>query len=204
MAVGRLKMLSPALGRDMASAATMNVKDDLELSESPAGPCVMIVFGAAGDLTTRKLVPALYNLAKQKLLPENFAVVGVSVDDLNNDQFRVQATRFLDKEDHSTEAWQWFNERLFYLRGDFANPDTFTSLSERLGGIDKQYGTEGNYLFYLATAPKFFAEIVQQLGAIGLAAQENGHWRRVVIEKPFGHDLESARGLNAAVQGVLS
>jgi glucose-6-phosphate 1-dehydrogenase len=188
----------------MASAAALNVEDDVELAESPAGPCVMVVFGAAGDLTTRKLIPALYNLAKAKLLPANFAVLGVSVDDLNDDQFRIEATRFLDKEDHTAQTWSWFNERLCYLKGDFADPNTFASVSARLSDLDRDYGTEGNYLFYLATAPKFFAEIVQQLGGHGLAKQERGNWRRVVIEKPFGHDLESAKALNAAVQSVLS
>ena len=173
----------------MAAAAVVNLEDEFRSTDKPAGACVLVVFGAAGDLTKRKLVPALYNLAKDNLLSSNFAVVGVSVDDLNRDTFSQQVTQFLDKEDHGRDAWRWFNERLSYERGDFSNDDTYLSLKKCLGQIDAQYGTEGNYLFYLATAPKFFAEIVQQLGRHGLAKEENGHWRRVIIEKPFGHDL---------------
>ena len=187
----------------MAAAAVVNLDDEFNATDKPAGACVMVVFGAAGDLTKRKLVPALYNLAKDKLLSSNFAVVGVSVDDLSGDAFRQQITQFLDKEDHSSDAWRWFNERLHYERGDFSRDETYLSLSKNLGQIDAQFGTEGNYLFYLATAPKFFAEIVQQLGRHGLAREENGHWRRVIIEKPFGHDLESAKTLNAQIQSVL-
>ena len=188
----------------MATAAIANLEDEFNPTDKPAGPCVMVVFGAAGDLTKRKLIPALYNLAKDHLLPSNFAVVGVSFDDLSGDALRDQATQFLDSEDHASEAWRWFNERLYYARGDFASNDIYLALTKRLCDIDALYGTEGNYLFYLATAPKFFAEIVQQLGRHRLAHEENGCWRRVIIEKPFGHDLESARTLNAQIQSVLS
>ncbi|PYY23434.1 MAG: glucose-6-phosphate dehydrogenase [Acidobacteria bacterium] len=188
----------------MATAAIANLEDEFTPTDKPAGPCVMVVFGAAGDLTKRKLVPALFNLAKDKLLPANFAVVGVSVDDLGPDAFREHVTQFLDKEDHTSEAWSWFNERLYYERGDFANDDTYLCLARQLGEIDARCGTQGNYLFYLATAPKFFAEIVQRLGRHNLAQEENGSWRRVIIEKPFGHDLESAKTLNAQIQSVLA
>jgi glucose-6-phosphate 1-dehydrogenase len=163
----------------------------------------MVLFGAAGDLTKRKLLPALFNLAKAKLLPQNFAVLGVSVDDLSLEQFRSQVTGFLPPEDHEIEAWNWFTERLYYERGDFADPNTYSALSRRLADVDREHHTEGNYLFYLATAPKFFAPIVQQLGKVGLSNQENEHWRRVVIEKPFGHDVESAKALNREIKAVL-
>ena len=188
----------------MATAAIANLEDEFNPTDKPAGPCVMIVFGAAGDLTKRKLVPALSNLAKDNLLPANFAVIGVSFDDLSPDAFREQITQFLDKEDRGSDAWKWFNERLYYERGDFANDDTYVSLTKQLCEIDTLCGTQGNYLFYLATAPKFFADIVQQLGRHKLAEETNGTWRRVIIEKPFGHDLESAKTLNAQVQSVLS
>src|SRR5690348_3962451 len=188
----------------MATAAIANLEDEFNPTDKPAGPCVMVVFGAAGDLTKRKLVPALYNLAKDNLLPANFAVIGISFDDLSPEAFREQATQFLDKEDHTCEEWRWFNERLYYERGDFANDDTYLWLSKRLCEIDTGCGTQGNYLFYLATAPKFFADIVQQLGRHHLAQEENGTWRRVIIEKPFGHDLESAKALNAQIQSVLA
>jgi glucose-6-phosphate 1-dehydrogenase len=108
----------------MATAAIANLEDEFNPTDKPAGPCVMVVFGAAGDLTKRKLVPALYNLAKDNLLPANFAVIGISFDDLSPEAFREQATQFLDKEDHACEEWRWFNERLYYERGDFANDVT--------------------------------------------------------------------------------
>jgi glucose-6-phosphate 1-dehydrogenase len=188
----------------MATAVVADLEDELNPTDRPAGPCVMVVFGAAGDLTKRKLAPALYNLAKEKLLSANFAVVGVSIDDLSEDVFRQQITQFLDNEDHASDAWRWFNERLYYERGEFADDNAYERLAKRLVGIDAQFGTGGNYLFYLATAPKFFAEIVQQLGRKGLAREENGQWRRIIIEKPFGHDLESAKTLNAQIQSVLA
>src|SRR5438874_2304688 len=177
----------------MATAATTNREQESQPAGKAAGPCVMVLFGAAGDLTKRKLVPALFNLAKAKLLPQNFAVLGVSVDDLTLEQFRNQVTGFLPPEDHGTEACDWFTQRLYYERGDFADPNMYSTLTSRLADVDSQHHTEGNYLFYLATAPQFFAPIVQQLGKVGLANQENEHWRRVVIEKPFGHDVESAK-----------
>ena len=187
----------------MATAATTNREQESQPAGKAAGPCAMVLFGAAGDLTKRKLVPALFNLAKAKLLPQNFAVLGVSVDDLSPEQFRSQVTGFLPPEDHEVEAWNWFTERLYYERGDFADPNTYSTLARRLADVDREHHTEGNYLFYLATAPKFFAPIVQQLGKVGLSNQENEHWRRVVIEKPFGHDVESAKALNREIKAVL-
>src|SRR5581483_5370448 len=187
----------------MASAAAVNLEEELNATDKPAGPCVMVVFGAAGDLTKRKLVPALFNLAKDKLLPGNFAIVGVSVDELSGDAFRQQVTQFVDKEDHG-DTLRWFCERLYYERGDFGDENTYTGLNKRLNELDSRYGTEGNYLFYLATAPKFFAQIVEQLGRHALAREQNGYWRRVIIEKPFGHDLESAKTLNAQIRAVLA
>ena len=166
-----------------------------------AGPCVFVLFGAAGDLTKRKLVPALFNLVGAKLLPDTFAVIGVSVDELDTDGFRKQASEFLPARDG--EAYEWLRQRLYYERGDFGDPNTFSRLRDRLSMIDADRRTQGNYLFYLATAPKFFAPIVQQLGCSGLSQQENGRWRRVVIEKPFGQDLESAKALNRDIKTVL-
>src|SRR5215510_7282161 len=142
----------------MATVAIANLEDEFNPTDKPAGPCVMVVFGAAGDLTKRKLVPALYNLAKEKLLPRNFAVLGVSVDELNTEAFREQVTQFLRDKDHTAEAWEWFTERLNYLKGDFGDPNTYTQLAARLDGLDHEHATESNYLFYLATAPKFFAQ----------------------------------------------
>jgi glucose-6-phosphate 1-dehydrogenase len=188
----------------MATAATVNGQVGHEQIGKAAGPCVMVLFGASGDLTKRKLVPALYNLVKAKLLPKTFAVVGVAFDDLTREKFRDQVTSFLQAEDRGTEDFQWFTERLYYQRGEFGDPATYSTLAAQLAGVDREHGTQANYLFYLATAPKFFAPIVQQLGAAGLSDQKAGCWRRVVIEKPFGHDLDSAKALNRNIKAVLA
>src|SRR5262250_107433 len=166
-----------------------------------AGPCVFVLFGAAGDLTKRKLVPALFNLVRAKLLPDSFAVMGVSVDELDGESFGAQVSEFLPT--NSATSLDWLRSRLFYERGDFGDANLFARLRDRLAEIDAKQNTGGNYLFYLATAPKFFAPIVRQLGRAGLSRQENGHWRRVVIEKPFGQDLDSAKTLNRDVKAVL-
>ena len=186
----------------MATTATTPERE-LEPVGKAAGPCVFVLFGAGGDLTKRKLIPALFNLVKAKLLPDNFAVVGVSVDDLSVDAFRTQVSQFLPTTESNQRDLEWFKQRLFYEGGDFSDPNTFVKLRERLKAVDAEQHTEGNYLFYLATAPKFFASIVQQIGKAGLSNQEDGRWRRVVIEKPFGHDLDSAKALNCDIKNVL-
>src|SRR3974390_1911153 len=169
----------------MSLSPAMTVEEDFEQAGRPAGPCVMVVFGATGDLTMRKLVPALYNLEKAHLLPREFAVVGVAHDDMPLEDFRKKVSRFLQAEDHGTEIWDRFQQALYYLHGDFGDPETFAKLKARLGGVDLERGTGENYLFYMAVAPKFFCEIVQQLGKSGLSREVGGHWRRVVIKKPF-------------------
>ncbi len=164
----------------------------------------MVIFGAAGDLTSRKLIPALYNLAKARLLSDNFQVVGFSKEDLDDQGFRQHVLRFLDGEDKSCDAWKWFQDRLFYQRGEFEDAAAFQKLAARLAQTDQASHTAGNYLFYLATAPRFFGSIVEQLGRAGLAEQKGGQWRRVVIEKPFGHDLDSAKALNRQIKTELA
>src|SRR3989442_76095 len=183
----------------MAATTQLNRSSEIEYAGKAAGPCVFVLFGAAGDLTKRKLAPALFNLVKAKLLPGNFAVVGVSVDDLSLEDFRKQVTGFLPTEESGSDDLEWFRQRLFYERGDFADPGTYARLRERLNAVDLEQHTEGNYLFYLATAPKFFAQIVQRLGESRLSNQENGCWRRVVIEKPLGNDLDSEKSLNRQI-----
>jgi glucose-6-phosphate 1-dehydrogenase len=178
------------------------VQSELEIpTNKAAGHCLLVLFGASGDLTKRKLVPALLNLAKVGLMPKNYAILGVAVDDLTLEQFRDRVTSFLPS-DNSPETLD-FKQRLFYHRGDFSDNSMYSALEAHLSDLDRQYDTEGNYLFYLATAPKFFGSIVQQLGQCRLSSEENGRWRRVVIEKPFGHDLDSARALNRQIKAVL-
>jgi len=185
----------------MPATLPANSEATAEFAGKVAGPCVFVLFGAAGDLTKRKLIPALFNLVKAKLLPDTFAVMGVSVDDLDVESFRQQVSEFLPTNDPA--ALDWLHSRLHYERGDFGDPNTFLRLRDRLAAIDADSHTDGNYLFYMATAPKFFASIVQQLGRAGLSTQDSGRWRRIVIEKPFGTDLESAKALNRDIKSVL-
>src|SRR5579864_2805504 len=184
--------------------ATAAIQDELHSPiNKAAGRCVLVLFGASGDLTKRKLVPALFNLAKEGLLPKNFAILGIAFDELSLEQFRDQVTSFLQPGDKGSEVLESFKQRLSYHRGDFSDPSMYSAMETRLGELDRQFDTEGNYLFYLATAPKFFGQIVHQLGESQLSRQEIGRWRRVVIEKPFGHDLDSARALNREIKAVL-
>jgi len=175
---------------------------------SPTGPCAMIIFGGTGDLTSRKLFPALYNLAKSKLLSDQFAIVGVGRNDYTTEQYRQVmgeklqsfATGGVDP-----ELRDWMLKRVFYLGGDFKDPQLYAQLKQLLTEIEqKSVKVEGNYFFYLATSPTFFGDIVQQLGAADLAKEKDGHWRRVVFEKPFGNDLASAKELNCQVSKVLN
>ena len=171
-----------------------------------APPATLVVFGAAGDLTRRLLVPALYNLACAKLLPDTFAVIGIARKDEDNNGFRrdlAASTREFATTTIEPETWRWLSERLYYLRGDFAAPDTYDRLAHLLEEIDATHHTGGNVLFYLATPPAFFATIVGRLGAAGLVREEKGRWRRVIIEKPFGTDLASAQTLDRDLLAVL-
>jgi glucose-6-phosphate 1-dehydrogenase len=168
-------------------------------------PCVMVIFGASGDLTKRKLIPALYNLAKDNLLAKEFALVGVARNEMNTEQFRDMINKEIG--DFATtkldpQQWEWLSQRIHYVSGDFDDPAIYQTLCTLLSSLDKQHGTRGNYFYYLATSPTFFATIVKQLGAAGLVKEDPG-WRRVIIEKPFGRDYESARTLNIEIRKIL-
>lgn len=178
-------------------------------SEKPArqtGPCAMVIFGATGDLTARKLFPALYNLAESHMLSPDFAIVGVARNDLNTEQFRKtmgeQLTKFGTGK-VSPELRDWLIERLYYVSGEFHDQQTYTKLAQTLADVDEKHHTTGNYFFYLATSTAFFEDIVGQLGASQLATEKDGRWRRLVFEKPFGNDLQSARELNQQIKKVL-
>src|SRR3984957_14896269 len=172
----------------------------------PPGPCAMVIFGAGGDLTKRKLIPALYNLARGKLLPEQFAIIGVSIEPYSTEDFRKRTTDDIKQFATGTvdmNSWDWFNQRLYYLPGDFDDAELYKKIEDMLGKVDVDQSTGGNCLFYLATSPTFFPVVVDQLGKAGLTRQDDGKWRRVVIEKPFGHDLQSAVALNKSIGEVL-
>jgi len=182
----------------------MNQNNQVEAR--PAGPCAIVIFGASGDLTRRKLLPALCNLAAAKMLPSQFAIIGFAFDALTTESFRQQlsegiktfATSPVDE-----KVWAWFLERTYFVQGDFKDPAAYERLRAQIEQVDREHGTAGNRLFYMAVAPDFIAGIIGELGKTGLAHEENGLWSRSIIEKPFGHDLDSARKLNADIKQVL-
>jgi glucose-6-phosphate 1-dehydrogenase len=183
-------------------------------SVAAAPPCAMVIFGAAGDLTKRLVVPALYNLVGARRLPEEFRLIGVDLADKTTENWRTDLSDTMNEfvtqgggefeADHIDQnAWRWLTERMSYLQGDLNDPATFHRLGEYLAKLDRTAGTAGNCLFYLAIADRFFAAAVAGLGAAGLTREQEGRWRRVVIEKPFGHDLASAKALNADILKTL-
>ena len=207
--------LPPVLGMEtLAPTVTAQAESPL-----PAGPllvkpdesCAFVIFGASGDLTGRKLVPALYNLFCQDLLPPGFAVLGFAFTPLDDAGFRE---RMRDLVKNSPEVlvfrqklWDAFAPALHYLTADFTSAAGYETLSARLAELDRDHDTAGNRLFYLATSPSFYGPIVENLGRHGLVnaladATKNG-WTRVIVEKPFGHDLASARRLNDTIHAVF-
>jgi glucose-6-phosphate 1-dehydrogenase len=176
------------------------------LSRTPA-PAAVVIFGASGDLTHRKLVPALYNLALAQLLPPEMAIVGLARSAWDDDVFRENMRAAVDEHSRSgpvdRDVWADFARRLHYISGSADDPAAYTLLRERLDQLDADAGTRGNRLFYLATAPNFFPVIAENLGAAGLAEEDDTTFRRLVVEKPFGTDLESSRALNTRVGAVF-
>lgn len=173
--------------------------------QKQADACTMIIFGATGDLTKRKLFPALYNLAKSKYLPDNFAVVGVGRQEISSEDFRSQLKGNLNEfigKDIDKDLLKWFEERTHYTGGDFADKKTFANLKKLLKELDKQFDIPENYFFYLATPPSLFGQVTEQVAEIGLTDEKDG-WRRFIYEKPFGQDLESAKNLNTELGRIL-
>ncbi len=178
----------------------------------PADPCVMVIFGAGGDLAKRLVAPALYNLSRTGALPENFALIGVDLADGTTEGWREHLYEMLksfvgaagaefDPALIDAEAWRRLAERMSYLQGDITKPALYEKLGAALKDAEKARGTRGNVIFYLAVADRFFGDVVDQLGQAKLTAvgDNDKFWRRVVIEKPFGHSLESAQALNARI-----
>jgi glucose-6-phosphate 1-dehydrogenase len=175
----------------------------------------MVIFGAGGDLTKRLVVPALYNLATNGLLPDDFALIGFDIADLSTEQWQQHLSEMLKAflagggksppKSIDTNAWDKLLARMSYLRGDFADQRTFAGLKDQLEHAERENHTGGNVLFYLAVADRFFGPVVEKIGQAGLADQQNGaRWRRVIVEKPFGHDVATAKALNARLLKVLS
>jgi glucose-6-phosphate 1-dehydrogenase len=172
----------------------------------PADRCAFVIFGAAGDLTKRLLVPALYNLAAEQLLPEHFAVIGVARVEMSDAKFREAMASALH-EFATGQVEAGVADRLLagfsYVCGDFNDDATYRRLCERLTDVERKSAIGGNRVFYLATPPNVFATVADHLGKSGLAREERG-WRRLIVEKPFGTDLASARELNAKLLSVFS
>src|SRR6202034_199092 len=172
----------------------------------PADPCCLVIFGASGDLTHRLLVPALYNLAAADLLPEAFALIGVARSESSSEAFRDDLAKSLPKF-ATRKADDAVADKLLscvaYVQGDPDDPRTYDELGRTLEGIERERNTKGNRLFYLATPPSGFAPIGTHLGESGLAREDNGAWRRIIIEKPFGTDLASAQALNQKLLSLL-
>ncbi len=206
--------LSAPLDQDGRLTATdLNpLRAGLQLERVP-DPCVMVIFGVTGDLTQRKLMPSLYDLAVGHPLPEGFSIVGVSHRDWSDDDFRREMREAISRSARTPvtdEGWDYFARGLFYVRGDFKDPATYTALDQRLGEIDQERRANGNRLFYLATSPSYYPPIIANLGASGAAQRQDIYadpsqsWHRVVVEKPFGRDLVSARGLIQEMASVFS
>lgn len=182
------------------------LREGLRLQRTPE-PCTLVIFGASGDLTKRKLVPALYNLGLERLLPNNFAIIGVARRPIPAADFRQQMlegiTNFSRNRPADPAFWENFSGHLDYCPGNFDEPAAYRRLGEALNRMDRERGTAGNRLFYLATAPNYFPTIIAQLGAAGLNRSPTGGWVRVVIEKPFGRDLATAQHLNHVVHSAF-
>lgn len=187
---------------------------------TPADPCTMVIFGATGDLTNRLVMPALYNLARTNVLPENFALIGVARAEQTVESWRDRlygtlksftsnAGTTFDAHHIDEDAWTRLAAKMTYIQGDLSSPVLYEKLRTALDEAAKAHGTQGNVIFYLAVADRLFCSAVAQLDKAKLIDQpedENGKrrfWRRVVIEKPFGHSVDSARELNARIQRRL-
>ena len=182
------------------------LRDGLSTRAVPQ-PCSVVIFGATGDLTHRKLIPALYNLATDGELPPAVAVIGFARREKTDDEFRKEleeTTRKFSRQPVRDEIWKTFAQAVFYHQSDFADEAGYKKLAERLDKIDKERGTRGNRLFYFAVAPDQFEPILKHLKAVGLNQAREGSWARVIIEKPFGTDLASARELNRLVRNSFS
>jgi glucose-6-phosphate 1-dehydrogenase len=166
----------------------------------------MVIFGATGDLTHRKLLPALYNLALEYPLPAGFSVVGFARRPYNDDVFREQAlesvNEFSRQKPVNPQVWESFADGIHYLQSDFHDPAGYEKLAALLNKLDQERGTSGNRIFYLSTSPSQYPEIIQNLGAAGLNRNRKGY-TRIIVEKPFGHDLNSARELNRLIGKVF-
>ena len=173
--------------------------------KAPPAPCAIVIFGANGDLTKRLIIPALYNLARTNLLPKNLALVGVDHNKRSNEEWTAKLKDFLgqvlakNNEEIDEALWGQVSRSMTFLSGDFEKPDTYSRLKDLLAELDEKQSLGGNVLFYMAVADRFFATIAGKLGEAGLTDAQAKGFRRLIVEKPFGHDLVSAKALNACL-----
>lgn len=171
-----------------------------------AGPCGLVIFGVTGDLSRKKLMPAIYDLANRGLLPPGFALVGFARRDWANEDFAQvvhDAVKQYARTPFREEVWAQLAEGFRFVPGEFSDDQAFDTLARTIRDLDRVRGTGGNHAFYLSIPPKFFPQVISQLRRSGLSASEGHAWRRIVVEKPFGHDLQSARELNAIISEVF-
>ncbi|HEX2057971.1 MAG TPA: glucose-6-phosphate dehydrogenase [Actinomycetota bacterium] len=168
-------------------------------------PCVVVIFGASGDLTARKLLPSLFNLRREDLVPEQTSVLGTARTEMADAEFGKRmraAVAEHSRVEPDAESWGGFADNLLYVPGDLSSDDTYRALRERLEEIDERHGTGGNRVWYLATAPQFFPVVADGIGKSGLL--DTRGWHRLVVEKPFGRDLAGARELNGVLDRTFS
>ncbi len=171
-----------------------------------AGPSSLVIFGVTGDLSRKKLMPAVYDLANRGLLPPGFALVGFARRDWTNEDFMKvvhDSVKEYARTEFNEDVWAQLAEGIRFVQGSFDDAASFRLLKDTIAQLDRERGTMGNHAFYLAIPPKAFPQVTEQLRRSGLAEQTDGQWRRVVIEKPFGSDLQTARELNAVVESVF-
>ena len=180
------------------------------IMERPAEPCAMVIMGATGDLTRRKLIPALYALFIQGLLPEGFCIVGQSRTEMSHEEFRATMLEAMHKFGGDItvrdEEWRRFAYALYYLPADISQTDAFHPLTGLLDELASTHGTQGNNIFYLSVAPSLYVPVVHALAAAGLGGRRAGKkvpWPRIIVEKPFGRDLASAQNLNRELHAVF-
>jgi glucose-6-phosphate 1-dehydrogenase len=180
--------------------------------ERRPSPAVIAIFGAGGDLTKRLVVPALYNLVRGGMLPDSFAIIGIDHNEKTTQEWCQSLTEMMQAFTRTDgrsgaldeQAWSWLTRRMHYMQGDFTQAETYRRLEKLLSEQFERQGGTANTLFYLAVADRFFSPIIEQLGAAGLMRQSENAWRRVIVEKPFGHDFASAAALNAQILKVLT
>ena len=188
-------------------AATQVLDDPLRF-DRPAPPATVVIFGANGDLTQRKLMPALYRLAFERRLAPGFAVIGTSRTVMSDAEFRAKmragVEKYLEDSPFDAALWEEFERGLYYLAGDISGDALYHELGAKLAAVEAERHTGGNALFYLSTQPSYYARVAEGLGTAGLQRTEDpAAWRRIIVEKPFGHDQASARQLNASLHGVF-